>query len=652
MYKINIENTGKEIEVDAGVTFSQVAKSAKLKQMVAVEANGKIRDLSTTVDELNDSDTVKFIDGSSKAGLEIIRHSTAHLLAHAVKTLFPEVQVTIGPVIENGFYYDFSYKAGFKLDDLPAIEKKMKQIVKQRLPVERLHWSRDEAVTFFEEQGEHYKAEIIRDIDPKEQISLYKQGDFVDLCRGPHIPNTGLLGAFKLTKVAGAYWRGQSDNEMLQRIYGTAWQDEDALKAYLYQQAEAEKRDHRKLAKTMDLFHFQDSAPGMVFWHHNGYLLYQTIIHYMRSKLYEFDYEEIATPMILDKSLWVASGHWEKFRDDMFVTESEEKTFCVKPMNCPGGLQVYNIGLKSYRDLPLKMGEFGFVHRNELSGTLHGLMRLRAFTQDDAHVFCTSKQLDEEVTQLIRLVYDTYKDFGFSNIEVRLATRPEKRIGSDDDWDRSEAALASACDDYGIAYTIAPNEGAFYGPKIEFHLHDCLGRVWQCGTIQVDYSMPGRLHAAYIDETGAKATPIMIHRAIFGSIERFIGILIEHYAGRLPLWLAPVQLAILTVSDQYLDYAKSIKKQLKAAGFRSILDERNEKLGFKIRDFTLKKVPYEIIIGETEQTQETVSLRCVNGDQETNIKLDDLLSALKHEVTNKVIPDSQSRYGFFQKNEE
>ncbi len=645
MSKLYVENVEKEIAIDAEQSFAEIVKAFKLKHIVAAKTGNDILDLSASV---GDCQNVRFLEATDKDGLEVIRHSTAHLLAHAVTTLYPDVQVTIGPVIENGFYYDFSHKAGFKLEELPAIEKKMKQIVKQRLPIERLVWPRDEAIEFFKAQGEHYKAEIISDIDASENISLYKQGDFIDLCRGPHVPNTGVLGAFKLTKVAGAYWRGDSDNEMLQRIYGTAWGNEEDLKAYLHQQAEAEKRDHRKLAKVMDLFHFQDTAPGMVFWHHNGYVLYQSIIHYMRQKLYEFDYEEVATPMILDKSLWEASGHWEKFRDDMFVTEAEEKTFCVKPMNCPGGLQIFNVGLKSYRDLPLKMGEFGFVHRNELSGALHGLMRLRAFTQDDAHVFCTPGQLDDEVAILIKLVYDTYRDFGFTNIEVRLATRPEKRIGSDEDWDRSEQALANACEKQDIAYTIAPNEGAFYGPKIEFHLHDCLGRVWQCGTIQVDYSMPGRLGATYIDEQGQKATPIMIHRAIFGSIERFIGIVIEHYAGRLPLWLAPVQIAVLTVSDQFMAYAETVAKTLKEAGFRVKLDKRNEKLGFKIRDYTLKKVPYELIIGESEQANNTVSIRCVNGSQQSDLTLVDLVEKLQNEVNNKVIPDSESRYGLFQ----
>lgn len=645
MSTLHVENIDKDIEANATQSFADIVKSCKLKHIVAAKVDDRILDLSTTIDQCT---RVQFLEATSADGVDVIRHSTAHLLAHAVKTLYPDVQVTIGPVIDKGFYYDFSHQAGFKLEELPAIEKKMKQIVKQRLHIERLVWPREKAIEYFKAQGEHYKAEIISDLDASETISLYQQGDFIDLCRGPHVPNTGLLGAFKLTKVAGAYWRGDSDNEMLQRIYGTAWGNDDDLKAYLHQQEEAEKRDHRKLAKVMNMFHFQDTSPGMVFWHHNGYVLYQTIIHYMRQKLYEFDDEEIATPMILDKSLWEASGHWEKFRDDMFVTEAEDKTFCVKPMNCPGGLQVYNVGLKSYRDLPLKMGEFGFVHRNELSGALHGLMRLRAFTQDDAHVFCTPDQLDDEVAKLITLVYDTYKDFGFTEIEVRVATRPEKRIGSDEDWDKSEQALANACEKQSIAYTIAPNEGAFYGPKIEFHLHDCLGRVWQCGTIQIDYSMPGRLNASYIDDQGQKATPIMIHRAIFGSIERFIGILIEHYAGRLPLWLAPTQIAILTVSDQFMAYAQEVEKSLKQAGFRVKLDKRNEKLGFKIRDFTLKKVPYEFIIGESEQNNGTVAIRCVNGEQKSDLALADVIAVLQKELAEKTIPDAKSRYGLFQ----
>lgn len=645
MHKIFIKNSASEYKTKADETFAEVAKSNKLKNMVAVRQGDTLQDLSTPV---TTDGEVAFIPADSPDGLEIIRHSTAHLLADAVKKLYPDAQVTIGPVVENGFYYDFAYEPGFKPEDFAAIEKAMKQIVKKHLPIERLVWTREEAVAYFEGIGEHFKAEIIRDLDDSETISLYKQGDFIDLCRGPHVPHTGFLGAFKLTKVAGAYWRGDSDNQMLQRIYGTAWDSQEALAAYLHQLDEAEKRDHRKLAKAMNLFHFQDEAPGMVFWHHEGYRLYQTIVQYMRQTLHDEHYEEIATPMIIDRKLWEASGHWEKFRDDMFVTEADERTYCVKPMNCPGGLQVYNVGLKSYRDLPLKMGEFGFVHRNELSGALHGLMRLRAFTQDDAHVFCTSDQLDEEVAALIKLVYGTYHDFGFKDIEVRLATRPEKRIGSDADWDLSEAALARACDALSIPFTIAPNEGAFYGPKIEFHLRDCIGRVWQCGTIQVDYSMPARLGATYIDPQGQKAVPIMIHRAIFGSLERFIGILLEHYAGRLPLWLAPTQIAILTVADQYMPYAEKIYAQLKALGLMVKLDDRSEKLGFKIRDFTLRKVPYQIIVGEQEMQDGTIAVRSINGKQETGLDLAATIQSWQEEIASKLAPDADGCYGLFQ----
>ncbi|MAJ82571.1 MAG: threonine--tRNA ligase [Legionellales bacterium] len=644
MINIQILDSGIH-QVSPGTLITELVKSLKLKEIVAARINDQLVDLATPL--IEDSD-VYLIPASSDEGLEIIRHSTAHLMAHAVKELYPSAQVTIGPVIENGFYYDFSYAQGFTPDDMAKIERKMKQIAKKNDRITREVMDRKEAITLFESMGEHYKAQIISDIDSQETLTLYRQGDFVDLCRGPHVPSTLNLKAFKLMKLAGAYWRGDEKNEMLQRIYGTAWATQDELEYHLNQLEEAEKRDHRKLAKAMDLFHFQDIAPGMVFWHHNGLKIYQSVVDYMRLCMKQKDYQEISTPMIMDQSLWQASGHWDKFRDNMFITETEDKTFCVKPMNCPGGLQVYNMGLKSYRDLPLKIGEFGFVHRNEVSGALQGLMRLRAFTQDDAHVFCTEEQLQHEVIQLIDLVYNTYLDFGFDSIIVLIATRPDKRIGSDNVWDLGEQALIEACESKSIDFEMAPGEGAFYGPKIEFHLKDCIGRKWQCGTIQVDYSMPERLHAHFINSEGNKEVPIMIHRAIFGSIERFVGVLIEHYSGCLPLWIAPIQIMVVAVSDQFSEYAEDVFTELKGNDFSVEIDRRDEKLGYKIRHATLRKIPYLVIIGEKEVNNQSVSIRCVNGTQMNDLKLDVFIQSIQNEIETKAKPNEKFEYGLVQ----
>ncbi len=543
--------------------------------------------------------------------LEIIRHSAAHLLAQAVKQLFPDAQIAIGPAIENGFYYDFDLEKTFTPEDLEQIEKRMQELVKQDIPIICKKISKPEASKLF--KNEKYKQELIDEI-PEHEVTIYQQGDFIDLCRGPHVSSTGKLKAFKLTKLAGAYWRGDSKNKMLQRIYGTAWENKTDLQAYLNKIAEAEKRDHRKIGKAMDLFHFQEEAPGMPFWHNNGYLIYQKIIQYMRDALQQNDYQELCTPIILDKTLWEKSGHWEKFGEgNMFTTQSENRTYVIKPMNCPAHIQVFNQGIKSYRDLPLKSGEFGICHRNEPSGTLHGLMRIREFTQDDAHIFCTEEQLQDEVTKLIDIVYKTYHDFGFEDIVVRLATRPEKRIGSDIDWERGEKALEYSLNNKNIKWELAPGEGAFYGPKIEFHLRDCLDRVWQCGTIQVDFAMPGRLGAEYVAEDGSRKHPIMIHRAILGSIERFIGILLEHHAGLLPLWLTPVQAVIMNITDQQIEYAQKITKIMQNLGLRVKLDLRNEKISFKIREHTIARVPYMLVVGDREVETQSVAIRTQAG---------------------------------------
>ncbi len=581
------------------------------KATLAGKVNDRLVDASCKVSE---DVNLAIITDRDDAGLEVIRHSTAHLLAQAVKSLFPEAQVTIGPVIEDGFYYDFAYKRGFTEEDLAAIEKKMKQLSKQGDVVTRTEMPRDEAVAFFKNMGENYKAEIISSIPGDEVLSMYRQGDFIDLCRGPHVPNTNKLKAFKLLKVAGAYWRGDSNNEMLQRIYGTAWPNKQALKDYLYRLEEAEKRDHRKLAKQLDLFHIQEEAPGMIFWHERGWSIYQSVVQYIRQRLRHEGYQEIHTPQVVDRSLWEKSGHWGKFGDDMFTTHSEHREYAIKPMNCPCHVQVYNQGLKSYRDLPLRLAEFGSCLRNEPSGTLHGLMRLRSFVQDDAHIFCTEDQLQDEVSHFIDLLFSVYADFGFNELIICLSTRPPQRVGSDAVWDKAEQALEQALDSKKLDWVLQPGEGAFYGPKIDFSLKDSLGRVWQCGTIQVDFSMPERLGAHYVAEDSHKHTPVMLHRAILGSIERFVGILIEEHAGAMPLWLAPVQAMILTITDKQNEYALELEKSLKKQGFRVESDLRNEKIGFKIREQTLQRIPYLLIVGPKEVQDQTIAVRARGGE--------------------------------------
>ena len=613
-----------KLEFAEPVTVYQVAErigAGLAKSALIGEVNGKQVDLDYLISEDVD---IKIITDKDPAALEVIRHSTAHLLAQATQQVFPKVQVTIGPAIENGFYYDFAFERSFTPEDVANIAAKMQELVKQDIPVTHKSVSRDEAIKFFKDMGEDYKVEIVSEIPEGEQINLYQQGDFIDLCRGPHVPSTGKLKAFKLTKVAGAYWRGDSNNKMLQRIYGTAWVSKKDLEDYLHRMEEAEKRDHRKIGKIMDLFHMQEEAPGMAFWHEKGYIIYQAIIAYMRKALRDNDYMEVAAPQILDKSLWEKSGHWSKFGNtNMFVTESENRTYVIKPMNCPGHIQIFNQGLKSYRDLPYKIGEFGICHRNEASGTLHGLMRIRQFTQDDAHIFCTEEQLQDEIIKLIELVYKIYSDFGFTNLLVRLATKPEQRIGEDDVWDRAEKALEVALNKQGVEWELAPGEGAFYGPKIEFHLRDCIDRVWQCGTIQVDFSMPGRLGAQYVAENGERKVPVMIHRAILGSIERFIGILLEHYAGHLPMWLAPVQAVIMNITDAQADYVRETTQKLKKLGFRVISDLRNEKIGFKIREHTIARVPYLLVVGEREMAANQVAVRTQSGEDLGVMSLDE-----------------------------
>ncbi|HHH42756.1 MAG TPA: threonine--tRNA ligase [Gammaproteobacteria bacterium] len=602
------------------------------KAALAGSVDGKMVDTSYVIDR--DAE-LSIITERDEAGVEVIRHSTAHLLAQAVKELFPEAQVTIGPVIENGFYYDFAYQRAFTPEDLEKIEKKMAELAKQNFEVTRKVMPRDEAIRFFRDMGEEYKAEIISDIPPDQDISLYQQGEFIDLCRGPHVPATGKIKAFKLMKVAGAYWRGDSRNEMLQRIYGTAWSDKKALKAYLHRLEEAEKRDHRKLGKVMNLFHTQEEAPGMVFWHDNGWQVYLQVQDYIRAKLRDHGYQEVHTPSVIDRSLWEKSGHWEKFQDDMFVTESEHHTFAIKPMNCPAHIQIYNQGLKSYRDLPLRLAEFGSCHRNEPSGTLHGLMRVRAFVQDDAHIFCTEEQILDEVSAFIDLLFEVYSDFGFDDVIIKLSTRPEKRVGADHLWDKAEKSLQEALDLKKLDWELQPGEGAFYGPKIEFSLKDCLERVWQLGTIQLDFSMPDRLGATYVAEDGSKHIPVMLHRAILGSLERFIGILIEHYAGSLPLWLAPIQAVVLNITDNQADYAKKVEETLKNQGVRVKSDLRNEKIGFKIREHTIQRVPYLLVVGDREAESDTVAVRTRSGKDLGSLSLQVLSQGLNAEIASR-----------------
>ena len=622
---------GSRRHFDQPVSVADVAAdigAGLAKAAVGGRVDGELVDTDYTVD--HDAE-LAIVTPKDEDGLHMIRHSTAHLMAQAVQQLYPDAQVTIGPVIEDGFYYDFAYERSFTPEDLEAIEARMTELAQANIPIERSVMDRDEAVGFFLEKGEKYKAEIIRDIPQGETISLYRQDDFIDLCRGPHVPSTGRLGAFKLMKVAGAYWRGDSNNEMLQRIYGTAWPDKKQLKQYLHRLEEAAKRDHRKLGRQLDLFHFQEDAPGMVFWHERGWALYRVLEDYMRARQLEYGYEEVHTPQILDRDLWKRSGHWDKFRDNMFSTSIEDHDYAIKPMNCPGHVQLFNQGLKSYRDLPEKIAEFGVVHRNEASGTLHGLMRARRFTQDDAHVFCTEDQLQAEIAELIDMTLQVYGDFGFDDIDIALSLRPPERVGSDAAWDRSEQALKEALDARGLDYVVQPGEGAFYGPKIEFVLKDCLNRAWQCGTIQLDFSMPGRLGAQYVDEHGEKKVPVMIHRAILGSMERFIGILIEHFEGRLPTWLAPAQAVVLNITDDQAERAREIEKSLKKQGIRAFADLRNEKIGYKIREHTLQRIPYMLVIGQRELETGAVAVRTRDGQDLGSRPFEEVAAGLAEE---------------------
>lgn len=619
-------------EFEPGATVADVAASigaGLAKAAIAGKVNGKLVDTSFPITE---NAALSILTDKDPEGLDIIRHSTSHLMAQAVKELWPESQVTIGPVIENGFYYDFSTKHPFTQDDLVTIEKKMDEIVKRNLPITREEWDRTKAVEYFKSIGENYKAEIIDSIPNTEVVSLYRQGDYVDLCRGPHVPNTGKLKVHKLMKIAGAYWRGDSKNEMLQRIYGTAWAKKDELQAYLHMLEEAEKRDHRKLGRELDLFHFQEEAPGLVFWHSRGWALWQQVENYMRSIYQQNGYQEVKAPQLLDRSLWERSGHWSKYKDNMFTTESENRYYALKPMNCPGHIQLFNSAVHSYRDLPLRYGEFGACHRNEPSGSLHGLMRVRGFTQDDGHIFCTEDQILSECTNYTKLVQEVYKNFGFTDVSYKVATRPEKRIGDDATWDKAEKALMTALDQAGIAYDLLPGEGAFYGPKIEYHLRDSLGRGWQCGTIQVDFQMPGRLGAEYVAEDNSRKTPVMLHRAIIGSMERFIGMLIEHYAGAMPPWLAPVQAGIANITDDQADYAQEIVKKLREAGLRGDADLRNGKITYKIRELSLQKLPYILVVGAKEKADGTVSVRARGGKDLGVMKIEDFIKLLQEDV--------------------
>jgi len=623
---------GSQRQFDTPVSIYDVAASigsGLAKAALAGKVNDQLVDTSTI---LTDDVNLAIITERDPEGLEVIRHSCAHLLAQAVKALYPKAQITIGPVIENGFYYDIAYAEHFSPDDLKKIEKKMAALAKENVSISRSVVPRDEAIDFFTQQGEVYKAEIIADIPADQDVSLYAQGDFTDLCRGPHVPSTGKIKAFKLMKLAGAYWRGDSNNEMLQRIYGTAWANKKDLKEYITRLEEAEKRDHRKLGKRLDLFHSQEEAPGMIFWHDKGWQIYLTVQDYIRRVLAKHDYKEVHTPQLVDRSLWEKSGHWDKFGDMIFTTHSENRDYAVKPMNCPCHIQIYNQGLKSYRDLPLRMAEFGSCHRNEPSGTLHGLMRVRNFVQDDAHIFCTEEQIQDEVSAFIDLVFKVYADFGFNDVLVKLSTRPEKRVGADEIWDKAEQALEQALNAKELDWELQPGEGAFYGPKIEFSLKDCIGRVWQCGTMQVDFSMPGRLSAEFVDADGDKKVPVMLHRAILGSLERFIGILIEEHAGLLPTWLSPLQVAVLNLTDKQSDYAENVAEKLTNAGFRVEADLRNEKIGLKIREHTLQKVPYLLIIGSRECETQQVAVRTCSGEDLGAMPLEQFIQTLHDET--------------------
>ncbi len=627
---------GSQRNFDHPITVLDVAQDigpGLAKATLAGKVDDQLVDTSHTIEG---DVSLSLVTSRDEEGVEIIRHSTAHLLAQAVKSLYPETQITIGPVVENGFYYDFAREEKFTPDDFKVIEKKMAELAKANTPVVREVMERDEAVAFFEAQGEHYKAEIIRDIPAGEVLSLYRQGDFIDLCRGPHVPSTGhLKGGFKLMKLAGAYWRGNSDNEMLQRIYGAAFADKKQLKSYLHQLEEAEKRDHRRIGKKLDLFHSQEEAPGMVFWHSRGWSIYREVEEYVREKLRHHDYQEVHTPQVIDRVLWEKSGHWDKFGDMIFSTHSENRDYAIKPMNCPAHVQIYNQGLRSYRDLPLRMAEFGSCHRNEPSGTLHGLMRVRNFTQDDAHIFCTEGQIQAEVAAFMDLLFEVYRDFGFEKVLIKLSTRPEKRVGSDAVWDQAEEALETALDISGLDWELQPGEGAFYGPKIEFSLKDCIGRVWQCGTIQVDFSMPGRLEATYVDEAGQKQHPVMLHRAILGSLERFVGILIEEYAGSMPPWLAPLQAVVINITDKQLETAEKVTETLLNSGFRVESDLRNEKIGLKIREHSMQRVPYILVIGDREMEEGTVAVRMRGGKELGTLSVDAFVEHLQQDVSER-----------------
>lgn len=622
---------GSRRSFDNPVTVFEVAQSigtGLARAALAGRVDGKLVDTTYLIEN---NANLAIITDKDADGVEIIRHSTAHLMAYAVQELFPDAQVTIGPAIEDGFYYDFAYKRPFTPDDLAAIEKKMTELAKADIAIERFELSRNDAIKFFTDLGEKYKAEIIQSIPENEVLSLYREGKFTDLCRGPHVPSTGKLKAFKLMKVAGAYWRGDSNNEMLQRIYGTAWANKDDLKAYLFRLEEAEKRDHRKLGKQLDLFHLQDEAPGMVFWHPDGWTLWQIIEQHMRKELNAAGYKEVKTPTIMDRTLWEKSGHWENYQENMFTTQSEKRDYAVKPMNCPGHVQIFNKALRSYRELPLRLAEFGSCHRNEPSGALHGLMRVRGFVQDDAHIFCTEDQIDSEAQAFNRLVMKIYKQFGFTDVAIKLSLRPDKRAGSDDIWDKAENGLRSALKACGVEWEELPNEGAFYGPKVEYHIKDALGRSWQCGTIQLDFVLPERLGAEYVTEDNGRARPVMLHRAILGSLERFIGILIENHAGAFPVWLAPVQVVVMSISEHQADYCLAVVEELKKLGIRAVADIRSEKIGYKIREHSTRKVPYQIIVGDKEKEQTKIAVR-QKGDDLGQMSVVEFVGKIQQEI--------------------
>lgn len=628
---------GSQKSFDRAVSVQEVTQSigkGLAQAAIAAKVDGKLVDTSYVIEK--DIQLVILTDKDPE-GLEVIRHSCAHLLAHAVKSVYPEAQVTIGPVIEDGFYYDFAFHRPFTLDDLALFEEKMVKLAQDNIAVSRHLISRDDAIQKFENMGEHYKVEIIKSIPANELLTFYQEEDFIDLCRGPHVPSTGKIKAFKLLKIAGAYWRGDAKNEMLQRIYGTAWASKKDLDAYLHRLEEAEKRDHRKLAKKFSLFHLQEEAPGMVFWHPKGWVIYQQIVQYIRKLLNQRDYQEVNTPALVDRTLWERSGHWAMFGENMFTVNTDERFFAIKPMNCPCHVQIFNQGIRSYKELPIRLAEFGSCHRNEPSGALHGIMRVRGFVQDDAHIFCTDSQIQSEVSEFIDLLYSVYEDFGFKEVLIKLATRPENRVGSDEIWDKAEKALQDALVAKGLDFELHPGEGAFYGPKIEFSLRDCIGRVWQCGTMQVDFSMPERLGAEYVAEDGSRQVPVILHRAVLGSLERFIGILIEEYAGNFPIWLAPTQAVVLNITDRQVDYANEVVKTLKTQGFRAFADLRNEKIGFKIREHTIQRVPYLLVVGDREVEQQTVNVRTREGTDLGSMPLDEFLKRLSSECEMKAM---------------